>query len=153
MPGPVPKRSDLRRRRNAPAREILRAPGHPVVVPDPDPDWHPMARDWYQSLVRSGQSVYYQNSDWATAYLIAESLSRDLKPQFVDVSNTGEVIERVIPIKGASLTAYLRAMAVLLVTEGDRRRLHVELSVGDDQEEENRVVEQMSKYRRLAVGR
>lgn len=58
-------------------------------------------------------------------------MSRDLQPQVVGViqegKDAGEVVKDTIPLKGASLSAYLRAMSVLLVTEGDRRRLSVEL--------------------------
>ncbi len=154
MPGPVPKRSDMRRRRNKPVNPIVNAPAVPVGdIPVPDPDWHPIARRWYESLAESGQSVWYQSSDWATAYVIAESMSRDLNPQFVDVSNQGEVIERTIPMKGASLTAYLRAMGVLLVTEGDRRRLQVELERPDvDDSGKEAKVAVMDKYRKAAGG-
>jgi hypothetical protein len=53
--------------------------------------------------------------------------SRDLNPQVVGITDSGKVVTSVIPLKGASLSAYLRAMNVLLVTEGDRRRLQVEL--------------------------
>jgi hypothetical protein len=64
--------------------------------------------------------------------LIAESMSRDLLPQVVGVlqegRDAGEVVKETIPLKGASLSAYLRAFAVLMVTEGDRRRLQIELA-------------------------
>lgn len=90
--------------------------------------WHPVAKIWYESLARSGQKIYYQPSDWAIAYLLAESISRDLEPQFVGVNeHTGEPILEVIPIKGASLSAYLKGFTALLATEGDRRRLQIEL--------------------------
>jgi hypothetical protein len=127
--GPVPNRSDQRRRTNEPAIPItsLEIEG-PVAVPDSDPDWHPVALTWYQSLAESGQSKFYEPSDWATAYLIAESLSRDLLPQVIGIAEkTGEIAYEVIPLKGASLSAYLRAFSVLMVTEGDRRRLSLEL--------------------------
>lgn len=90
--------------------------------------WHPIAKQWYESLNNSGQKIFYQPSDWATAYVLAESLSRDLKPQFVGVNEeTGEVIMQAIPLKGASLSAYLKGFSSLLGTEGDRRRLQLEL--------------------------
>lgn len=139
--GPVPKRSDQRRRRNKPGTDIDRAPGAgDFEIPEVDPEWHAIARRWYESLIDSGQSVYYEPSDWATAYLIAESISRDLDPQFVGINEvTGEVITRAIPLKGASLAAYLKAMTALVVTEGDRRRAGVELqragaNVDEDEE-------------------
>lgn len=127
--GPVPKRTDQRRRRNRPEVPAGSAPAaRSVRAPRPDPAWHPIVRDWYRSLRRSGQSAFYEPSDWQTARLIAESMSRDLKPQFVAMNEeTGEPVVMVIPVKGASLAAYLKAMSALLVTEGDRRRSGVEL--------------------------
>jgi len=88
MPGPVPKRSSDRRRRNAPVGgEIIEAPAAVVVdIPESDSEWHPVARRWFESLKLSGQRRWYEPSDWAIAYLIAESISRDLNPQFVGVT-------------------------------------------------------------------
>lgn len=116
--GPIPKRATDRRRLNkpAPGEEITKAPGaKKVTIPRADRSWHKVARTWYQSLAKSGQSKFYEPSDWATAFLIAESLSRELNAR------------AFIPLKGASLSAYLKAMSSLLVTEGDRRRARLEL--------------------------
>lgn len=130
--GPVPKRSDQRRRTNEPEQPIDTAPGADAVeIPEADAGWHAIALAWYESLGQSGQSAFYEPSDWATAYLIAESMSRDLEPQAIGIvaqgARAGEVVMAPTPLKGASLAAYLKAMSVLLVTEGDRRRAAVEL--------------------------
>jgi hypothetical protein len=126
--GPIPKRSDQRRRRNSAARPITKLPAaRTVVIPEADSAWHPLAKAWFASLTQSGQSAFYEPSDWGLAVLVAESMSRDLNPQVVGITDSGKVVTDVIPLKGASLSAYVRAMAVLLVTEGDRRRLQVEL--------------------------
>lgn len=127
--GPLPKRSDQRRRTNQPDIAVISAEGAEVVVaPDADSAWHPVALAWYESLAQSGQAKFYEPSDWSTAYLVAESMSRDLCPQAIGIAEkTGEVVMATIPLKGASLSAYLRAFNVLLVTEGDRRRAAVEL--------------------------
>jgi len=128
--GPVPKRTDQRRRNNKPDIPITELPGAASVpVPDADQAWHPIARSWFESLAVSGQAKFYEPSDWAVAVLIAESMSRDLEPQVVGIAEkTGEIAYATIPLKGASLSAYLRAMSVLMVTEGDRRRLSLELN-------------------------
>jgi hypothetical protein len=133
--GPPPKRSTQRRRTNKPTTPITEAPGAPEVpVPPADERWHPIARSWYESLARSGQSAFYEPSDWATAVIIAESISRDLRAQpLVDAEGhavldvNGEPVMRRLPLRGASLSAYLRAMASLLTTEAERRRAHMEL--------------------------
>lgn len=133
--GPVPKRSDQRRRVNAQATPITEAPAAVLVpVPAPSDEWHPVARQLYESLAGSGQSRFYEPSDWAVAYLMAESISLDLKPQFVGFAQTSrdqtEAEYAVIPLKGASLAAYLKALGSLLATEGDRRRASLELQRG-----------------------
>lgn len=148
--GPVPKRSDQRRRTNSPTAKKVPAkkaaavkkatakktaatkattPQLPpaFIPPKADPAWHAVAKKWYASLSESGQSQFYQPSDWAVAFLIGESMSRDLIPQFVGFTESGTMLKEKIPLKGASLAAYLKAFSVLLVTEGDRRRLQIEL--------------------------
>lgn len=127
--GPVPKKEAVRRRTNKGERDIEVVPvvGEVPKAPPADEAWEPVAFAWYESLANSGQSRYYEPSDWATAYLIAESIHRDLSEQVVGITDTGQVVKAKIPLKGASLSAYLRASAVLMVTEGDRRRLQLEL--------------------------
>lgn len=147
--GPVSKRSDQLRRRNTPDIPVDSAPAAvSVEIPGPDDDWHPVARQWYVALGLSGQRIFYEPSDWATAYLIAESISRDLKPQFVAATEQGEVIKECIPMKGASLTAYLRAMTALLATEGDRRRARLELQrATPNDDDEQAAVTALDAYR------
>ena len=127
--GPIPKRKGERRRRNKPdtPQDTVAASG-PVKIPPANSKWHPVAKRIYESLELSGQSKFYEPSDWAAAYLLAESLSRDLKPQVVgeDVL-TGRAFRADKPLNGASLAAYLKAFAALGVTEGDRRRMGVEI--------------------------
>lgn len=126
--GPVGKRSDQRHGHRSEAENAVdRAPGTDAKPPPAKRDWHPIARSWYRSLTKSGQRRFYEPSDWATAVLIAESISRDLSPQVVGITEKGDVVRDTIPLKGASLNAYLKAMSSLLVTEGDRRRMKVEL--------------------------
>jgi hypothetical protein len=162
MPGPPPKRSAERRRKNPPAAgvptilEIDSLPAddpnslpflirQPIVIPEPvtghevyDDDrhekagWHPIAREFWDSFLRSGQALYWEPSDWMMAKLLCESLSRDLKPQFVGVTQgndmgPSEAIYEKIPLKGASLSAYLKLASQLMLTEGERRRLALEL--------------------------
>jgi hypothetical protein len=125
MPGPVPKRSDERRRRNkSPEGEITKPPaGAPFTPPEADDFWHPIAQEWFVSLGLSGQSALYQVSDWATARYVAEAMSRNLQ--------AGRFSAQLF-------AAVMGATTSLLATEGDRRRLRVELqrSVAVDRDEE-----------------
>lgn len=147
--GPVPKRSDQRRHRGETAAgEPTKVPaGAPVKKPTTrrkageitfdsdgrpvaDPKWDAVAVLWFNSLGSSGQSVFYEPSDWATAYLTAESISRELAPQPLLVTDAEGVVKAEmhrLPPKAASVAAWLKAMTALLTTEGDRRRAAVEL--------------------------
>lgn len=102
---------------------------NPVVIPPPDESWHPVARMWFDSLARSGQSQFYTSSDWATAYLLAESMSRELQPQPMLIGKGPDAHWEMVarPPTGASLAAWLKGMAALMTTEGERRRARLEL--------------------------
>lgn len=116
--GPLPKRSEERmgHRAKEESEAVTRAPSGPPELlpdlPDPDPAWDEIASDWYLSLRRSGQAVFYQPSDWAMARYAAELMSR--------------VLESERP-NGQLVSALDSVMARLLTTEGDRRRARIEL--------------------------
>lgn len=132
--GPVPARSSDRRRRNKPAdAELLKAPSGPAVeTPAPDPEWHPIARDWFTSLGVSGQARFYQASDWATARYVAEAMSRNL--------SAGRFSAQLF-------AAVMAASSGLMVTEGDRRRLRLELERASDGEVPVSPVASLDAYR------
>ena len=116
--GPIPKRSEERRRRNKeegpdPVKVAAGPPFDVPELPEPDGDWHEIASDWYVSLRESGQAVFYQPSDWAMARYAAELMSRLLKS---DRAPNGQLVSALDSV-----------MARLLSTEGDRRRARIEL--------------------------
>lgn len=132
MPGPPPKKAAERRRRNKPDIEtevvnLDEALAGEVEIPLPDDDWHPIARQIWFAQQQSGQALWMEPSDWSMLYLMCESISRDLNPQVVGITEQGDVVKDIIPLKGASLNAYLKGFAALLVSEGERRRLRIEL--------------------------
>lgn len=150
--GPIPRRTDARIRRNKPERDLVEGEsGAYTPSPyEPDEKWHAIAYDTYVAFETSGQSRFFEDSDWIALYLLCEALSRDLEPQFIGfrelptvyaedrhgervVVQTGgtEPIRGIIPIKGTNLSAYRSWMNSLLATEGDRRRLQIELSKAD----------------------
>lgn len=115
MASPIPKRSEHRRRVNK-VPGLQKAPGAVrVTVPKPDDNWHPLAREWFLSLRKSGQSQFYEPSDWAYAKIVAHELSTSIE------TNRPQAM---------MLTALFAAMADLLVTEGSRRKLRLELQRG-----------------------
>jgi hypothetical protein len=150
--GPIPKRDAERRRCNKPEQPTdTIITQHRVHAPAVDKAWHPIAKRLYQSLKRSAQAKFFEPSDWAAAYLLAESISRDLNPQVVGIAEkTGEVLFETIPLKGASLAAYLKAFAALGMTEGDRRRMRIEVQY--QAPVRNADVTEMDEYRRARQG-
>lgn len=140
MSGPAPKKDQERRRRNrtpdangglsAIPAEVVNLDdliAGEVEIPVADERWHPIAKQIYAAQRESGQALYMEPSDWAMLYLMCESISRDLKPQFVGLTEEGEPVMETIPLKGASLNAYLKGFNDLLVAEGGRRKLRLEL--------------------------
>lgn len=135
MPGPIPKRSDERRRRNVPDGGITTAPSLAETAPPPPPSdhWHTMAKDWYVSLGQSGQAVFYQPSDWQVARVWAELLSRQLESD---------------KVSAVMITAWASSAAELLTTEGSRRRGRLELERGGQvDEDEDASVTALDAYR------
>ena len=134
--GPVPKRNDQRRRRNSPAGpSVTKAPASAKVPtrPEADESWHPIAREWFDSLGESGQSTFYEASDWATARYLAEAMSRNLA--------AGR-------FSATLFAAVMSGMTELLTTEGARRRARVELQRAEP--EQPASVALMARYRDAA---
>src|SRR5262249_31355799 len=81
--GPVPKRTEQRRRKNpnpaGPGTEAT-AGGVPTKaeMPEADPEWHPLAQKYFTALGKSGQAQFFEASDWMHAVVSMEILSRML---------------------------------------------------------------------------
>lgn len=137
MPGPVGKRSDQRRRRNKPeGAQLSVAPAAPEVeVPEPSEAWHPLMVDWYRSLINSGQSSFYEPSDWQMARLAAHIMSQEL--------NSGELV------KAATVKEFQAIANNLMTTEGARRKLRVELQRGPQSVVEDESVSVMADYKEM----
>ncbi|UFD97943.1 minor tail protein [Streptomyces phage Pablito] len=114
--GPIPNReSDLARprsRKGTDEQEAKKGLMRKVTVPRADPEWHPIAKQLYDSLKKSGQADFYQQSDWALAYALCDDLSHYKKSS----KRSAQMAQ----------TLY-SALGNLLVTEGDRRRVRIEL--------------------------
>lgn len=136
--GPVPKRSDqVRRNNNKAAVEKVEMEGT-VTVPKPNPKWHTAARKLWDSLPESGQSRYYEPSDWALAWFLMDDLSHYLRSH---------------SRQGVKLSALMSGLSTLLVSEGDRRRVRMEIErAGSSTEpaEDDPTVAIMADYRKMA---
>lgn len=152
MPGPPPKRDSQRRRANPAAVPAEVAEGSDdVAVPKAKATWHPVAKRWFQALGKSGQSQFYEPGDWATAWMLAEAMSREFSPKNVAPAGA-EPVMLELPPRAASLAAWRQVMASLLVMEGDRRRLRLELTRLGTNEAEADVSELADYRRRLQSG-
>ena len=117
--GPVPKREDQRIRRN-----IQEVPTEKLTVigqvPIPElgiDDPHPLIEDLYLSLRDSGQARWYEPSDWAYARLalhFADQLVKSSRPS------------------AQLLVTVNQMLSSLLVSEGDRRRVRLEIERQQD---------------------
>lgn len=147
--GPAPKRDAERRRRNKPAGgEATKAPSGAAEVKAPslprkydercprceglgvrishgvadtcpgckgvghvEVPMHPFAVSWYRSLAQSGQAKFYEPSDWQLARYLALEMARALRK----------------PMSPMAVQAITGSMGDLLVSEGSRRRVRIEL--------------------------
>lgn len=120
MSGPPPKRSDQRRRRNK--VDVDKAvPDGLERAPKLTGKHSAAARRFWEALSQSGQAQFFEPSDWAAAELVVLAIDEFRRNP-----------------SGSMLSSISSMMSNLLVTEGDRRRLRLELERrGDAGEQED----------------
>ena len=104
MSGPAPKRDAERVRSNEPASGAARHGAlRPVSIPNADrKNWHARALSWYESLKTSGQSDYFQDSDWAMAKIICDYLTLWYeRPRAMDMANIETMMSKLGTTEGA----------------------------------------------------
>lgn len=116
--GPIPKRSEERTRRNKENEagiELKKGHAHSYKRwPQPDKDWHPRVKEWFTALGNSGMEAFYEESDIAMARILADGLQE----WYGSTRRSALMFDTV-----------LKHMAPLGVTEGERRRMRIELEV------------------------
>lgn len=102
-----------------PAGPVTKAPGgtsgqrpRGAAARPADPGWHPLIRDLYFDIRKSGQAAFYEPSDWGMLRIGCEVMSAQM--------NSGKP-------SAVMFASWDALMARLLVTEGDRRRMRLEL--------------------------
>ncbi|WP_367137921.1 hypothetical protein [Saccharothrix sp. HUAS TT1] len=110
----MPKRSEERVRRNKDEVQIekITAIGTVLQPPLDFPSPHPITVDLYRSMGESAQARYYEPSDWEFARATLHFLDRLLK----STKPSGQMLATV----NQMLTG-------LLLTEGERRRVAIEI--------------------------
>lgn len=126
MPGPIPLRSDEKGpRHQASESGIELKKGHArgfKTIPKADPNWAPRAKEWFNSLGQSGMIDFYEESDWATAKILCDAL-------------TGWYAKLPKDRSAMMLDIILKQMGNLGTTEGERRRMRIELDLPEIPEE------------------
>jgi hypothetical protein len=84
---------------------------HGIEIPEASAKWVPQARSWYNSLRLSGQSDFYEASDWSTAVAAAQAYDIFLKTY-----------------NAAVFASFVRLSERLAVTVTDRKRSRIELT-------------------------
>jgi hypothetical protein len=82
-----------------------------TVLPEANPNWLPQARSWYNSLRLSGQSDFYEASDWMMAVIAAQAFDTFLRTYNASI-----------------LASFVRISERLGVTYSDRTRAGIVLA-------------------------
>lgn len=160
--GPIGHRSgDLSRERDANRNNrppVTKGALRDSVPWQPDPAWSDFTKRVYRSLMTSGIADFYQDSDWAAAHIIFSELDvyrhrapmrrKNDEGKWEDVLDpaTGEVVK--LPYhkpSGQMFQAIWSALTSLGMTEGDRRRMRIELE--SPAEESNAEVLAIADYK------
>lgn len=144
MPGPIPKNSNRRLSKDKSRNDSIEQVKSKNVnnsyykeLTDVNAKWHKTMRRWFESLKHSGQSSFYQPSDWATARMWCDLMTKELNsPKGVS----------------ASLVSQFTIVAnSLLTTEGARRRANIEMIPATEEQAiknavDNELEEQMKEF-------
>ena len=148
--GPIPKRDEERIRRNIPEDPTVTIQAIGVVeIPELgdvsfDGETHPLITDMYESIKQSAAVKYYEPTDWQFARLALHTLNAEL----VAARQQGR------PIGAMKLSSINQMLSALLLTEGDRRRVRLEIERAPASKETGKVLDvtDMLKQRLSASG-
>lgn len=140
--GPVPSRDDDlardRSRKGGDQTPVTKGTGKTPHLWFPDPEWTPLAVDLFNSATTSGQTDFYQDTDWAMLKMLCSEITAYERSQAPWETDDGRTI---YPKRnGQWLSAIMSLASTLLLTEGDRRRVRIELSTPDPVQRDFRVV-------------
>lgn len=178
--GPPPQAVRRRRNKdeNAPVVQGQRRGQSALSKPvGPNPDWRQDVRNYFTAAMNSGQSDWYETSDIMTLYIHCELLDRVLRQtrtvplyeqelkgdKWVDVLDEdgnripmldqyGEPDRRVVgSLNGQALKAVIDMNQDLLITEGARRKLRIDLGFPKDESEAPEKALIAAQRKRVAV--
>lgn len=154
--GPVPKRSIERagHRAKASKPQATKMTG-PVRVPAASRDWHDVPKRWYRALRDSGQSRFFEPSDWAEAWATAELWHRELnRVKVIENPVTHEVAVFPVPASAEMMKVIAASMSKLGTTESDRRRMRIEVerSTGTERPRDEDGIAVLDDFRAALAG-
>lgn len=125
--GPIGEREDNlarpRERRGSDEQAAKRGQLQPITIDwQPDEEWSEFTRNVWYSASASGMADFYQDTDYAELWFICQELDRYVKPKVN--TKSGELWFKQSP---EMVKALLTGLSNLGFTEGDRRRIRVEL--------------------------
>lgn len=145
--GPIPNRSNnLSRKRDAQRGDAIpirngrqhREPTTPA--PEPEDHWDDMIKDLWVAAGNSGMAEFYETTDWAALRLYLEDLDIARKNQNYRGST----------IKYQTILGQFPSFGF---TEGDRRRMRIELHNKTDEDNQNAQDAAIAKLSDLARGK
>lgn len=139
MPGPFPMRTDdlsraadANRKGSMPLTKGMSIPCEPLAA---NPKWDHIALQTYESMTKSGMAQFFEASDWAMLYLLCDELSH-LRGVRETMGKTPAIIFQTV----------VNGLSALGMTEGERRRMRIELEEGKA-EEADATLTVISDYR------
>jgi hypothetical protein len=102
-----------------------------VEPPPQDEEWHEIAKMVYGAMLRDPARLWMGPAAWAIAYLMCESISREMKPQAIGIVEggidletgeqlAGHVARETVPMKGATITSILKWTGLNGLHEAER---------------------------------
>ena len=102
-----------RKRKERGTDNVAKARAGNVTIPEPNAEWSNTTKMVWDSMLESGQTSFFESSDYAMLYLTCEGIDHWLEQG----GRRSPELLRVL----------MQSMGSLLATEGDRRRLRIEL--------------------------
>src|SRR5690606_35643017 len=112
----------------------------------PNPNWGPAAQAIWQAATESGQKVFFEPSDWALLALTCSQIDQEYRddliiekvklPMELGAGGGEELIYGSRPMPAGKFAAILKALGSLGFSEGDRRRMQIELTRGGQKPEQ-----------------
>lgn len=121
----MPNRSDDltpagERKRKERGSTVTRGASIPANIPEPDVDWCHAARQIWDAMLESGGCAYFESSDYAVLYMICDQIDH--------------LYQQGGRRSPEHLRVIMQTLGTLLATEGDRRKLRIELEKSDQSE-------------------